>query len=92
MSEVHQRRSVFFELRGVLSFVVSGLLVLNPTLVAAPLWLLGIGFLASDLVIRILPHSWFQRPIVAYGVFFLDMVGLTRISHQKIEKGCLFLA
>jgi PAS domain S-box-containing protein len=77
MSEVYQRRSVFFELRGVLGFVVSGLLVLNPTLVAAPLWLLGIGFLASNLVIRILPHSWFQRPLVAYGVFFLDMVGLT---------------
>ena len=73
MSEIGQRRSAFFALRGVLGFVILALLLFHHTLVSPRLWLLAIGFLLSDLLILFLPLSRFQNPGVGYVAFFLDM-------------------
>ncbi|MHB8654065.1 MAG: hypothetical protein ACYDA9_09320 [Terriglobia bacterium] len=77
MSEPRERRSIFFELRGVLSFVLLGLLVTHPTPVAPKIWLLVVAFLFSDFVILFLPAKIFRNPVVGYAVFFLDILVLT---------------
>src|SRR5713101_4560822 len=73
MSEISHRRSVFFELRGLLGFVVLSILVFHHAFVSPKLWLLGISFLASDLLMRFLPVRWFRNPGAGYAVFFLDI-------------------
>src|SRR5579859_593843 len=77
MSEPRERRSIFFELRGVLSFVLLALLATHPTSVAAKIWFLVIVFLLSNLVILFLPVTIFRNPTVSYAVFCLDVMVLT---------------
>jgi two-component system cell cycle sensor histidine kinase/response regulator CckA len=77
MSESRQRRSVFFELRAVLGFVLMALLITHHTSAPSKLWLLGIAFLLSNLSIIFIPVSKFRNPTVGYGIFFLDMAVLT---------------
>jgi len=61
MNELRQRRSIFFALRGVLGFVIVALLFFHHAEVSPRFWLLGIGFLVSDLLILFLPLSWFRN-------------------------------
>jgi hypothetical protein len=61
MYELRQRRSIFFALRGVLGFVIVALLFFHHAEVSPRFWLLGIGFLVSDLLILVLPLSWFRN-------------------------------
>ncbi len=82
LGDLHGRRSVFFGLRGVLGIVVSGLLVYSHALISPGLWFLGIGFLASNLLVFFLPLSWFQKPTLPYVAFFLDMASLTVILYS----------
>jgi PAS domain S-box-containing protein len=79
---LRQRRSLFFDLRGLLGIVVIAILMSRHTLVSPRLWLLGILFLASDLVIRFLPPSWFRNPGLSYAVFFLDVGVLTLVLYS----------
>src|SRR5579863_10387470 len=77
MSEHPERRSVFFELRGLLGFVLLALLATHPGPIAPKLWLLVIVFLLSNLAILLLPAASFRNPAVDYAVFFLDITVLT---------------
>lgn len=77
MREMRQRRSAFFELRGVLGFVLLAFLKSHPTAVAPHLWLLGIAFLLSNFLILFAPASKFDNPAVGYAIFFVDMTVLT---------------
>ncbi len=81
MSELRRRRSIFLGLRGVLGFVVLALLVYSHEAVSTELWLLGTGFLVSNLLIPFLPLLWFQRPIIPYVAFFLDLAALTTVLY-----------
>jgi two-component system, cell cycle sensor histidine kinase and response regulator CckA len=82
LGDLRQRRSLFFDLRGLLGIVVIAILLSRHTLVSPGLWLLGILFLASDLVIGFLPPSWFRNPGLSYAVFFLDMGVLTLVLYS----------
>lgn len=94
MTEIQQRRSVFFELRGVLAIVVFAIIFFHHGLIPLNLWLLSVGFLVSDLVIRFLPLSWFRNPAVGYGVFFVDIVVLSillcSVSETKTDSLLLY--
>jgi PAS domain S-box-containing protein len=82
MSEASERRSLFFELRALLGLVVVVVLAIHPSLVPPSLWLLGIGFVGSDLLIRFLPLSYFRHPAAGYAVFFVDVGVLTIVLHS----------
>src|SRR5712692_2243527 len=86
VSENPQRRSLFFELRGLLGIIVLAILVSHHAVVSPKLWLLGIGFLISDLLVRFLPLSWFRHPAAGYVAFFVDLVVLTVILRLLGDK------
>jgi two-component system sensor histidine kinase/response regulator len=67
------RHSVFFALRGLLGIILVTFLVFQPTLISPKVWLLGIAFLVSNLLILVLPSSWSDNPRVGYVVFFGDI-------------------
>ncbi len=93
MSEIGQRRSAFFALRGVLGFVILALLLFQHAQVSPNLWLLAIGFLLSDLLILFLPLSRFRNPGVGYVAFFLDMAVVSIFLYfvPAIDPGALLL-
>jgi PAS domain S-box-containing protein len=76
-SEAARRRSTFFLLRAVLCFIVLGLLVLRGQQIPFLLWVLGITYLVSNILILVLPEAWFASPSIAYGVFLMDIAGLS---------------
>jgi len=86
VSENQQRRSLFFELRGLLGIVVLAILASHHAVVSPKLWLLGIGFLISDLLIRFLPLAWFRHPAAGYAAFFVDLAVLTVILRSLGAK------
>jgi two-component system, sensor histidine kinase and response regulator len=67
------RHSLFFALRGLLGIILVTFLVFQPTLISPKVWLLGIAFLVSNLLILVLPSSWSDNPRVGYVVFFGDI-------------------
>lgn len=67
------RHSLFFALRGLLGIILVTFLVFQPTLISPKVWLLGIAFLVSNLLILVLPSSWSDKPSVGYVVFFGDI-------------------
>jgi signal transduction histidine kinase/DNA-binding response OmpR family regulator len=67
------RHSLFFALRGLLGIILVTFLVFQPTLISPKVWLLGIAFLVSNLLILVLPSSWSDNPSVGYVVFFGDI-------------------
>ncbi len=82
MNEIERRFSNFFLLRGVLSILVVTLLFYHHQHSSASLWLLGILFLASNLVLRTLPASRFANPAIEYGLFFVDIGILTVVLYS----------
>ncbi|HUT02292.1 MAG TPA: PAS domain-containing protein, partial [bacterium] len=82
MSAARKRRSIFFELRAALCFVILALLVFHFQQLSPFLWFLGTGYLVSNLLIRVLPATWFEHPAVGYTVFFLDIAGLTIVLYS----------
>jgi PAS domain S-box-containing protein len=76
------RRSTFFELRAALCFVVLALLVFHLQQLSPLLWVLGIVYLVSNLIIRLLPAAWFENPGAGYAVFLFDIAGLTVILYS----------
>ena len=82
MNEIERRFSNFFLLRGVLSILVVTLLFYHHQHSSASLWLLGIVFLASNLVLRTLPASRFANPAIEYGLFFVDIGILTVVLYS----------
>jgi PAS domain S-box-containing protein len=93
VSEAHQRRSVFFALRGVLAITVVVIVAFHRGQVPHKLWMLGTAFLVYDLVVPFLPLSWFRTPGVTYGVFFFDLGVLTVLlySVSAVESESLLL-
>ncbi len=93
LKELKERRTIFFQLRGVLSVIVVTLLLFHHGLVSWELWLLGTAFLGSSLLTLSLPGSCFQSPKTSYLLFFLDMGVLTVILHflTGIFSGSLLL-
>ena len=73
MKDLQQRRSTFFALRGLLGFVLIGVLMFHHSSASPKLWILGIGFLLSNLLIIFLPLSRFQNLNMGYIAFFVDM-------------------
>ncbi len=67
------RHSLFFALRGLLGIILVTFLVFQPALISPKVWLLGIAFLVSNLLILVLPSSWSDNPRVGYVVFFGDI-------------------
>jgi two-component system cell cycle sensor histidine kinase/response regulator CckA len=82
-----RRRSIFFELRAALCFVILALLAFHSQQLSPLLWLLGTSYLVSNLLIRILPVAWFENPAAAYAVFFLDIAGLTIVLYSLAGIG-----
>jgi len=93
MNELHQRRSIFFALRGMLGFVIVALLFFHHAEVSARFWLLGIAFLASDLLILFLPLSWFRNASLSYVTFLLDIAAVSVFLYlvPKIDSEALLL-
>ena len=77
MSEPSERRSIFFDLRGLLGFVLLALLATHQTPLSREIWLLVFLFLLSNFVILFLPVATFRNPTAGYAVFFLDVAVLT---------------
>jgi signal transduction histidine kinase len=67
------RHSVFFALRGLLGIILVTYLVYQGAQVSPKIWLLGIAFLVSNLLILVLPSSWSDDPKVGYVIFFGDI-------------------
>ncbi len=86
-NELRLRRSVFFKLRAALCFVILALLVFHRETPSPLLWVLGIIFLVSTLILRALPASWFKSPSWGYAVFLLDLVGITVILYWLAGLG-----
>jgi two-component system cell cycle sensor histidine kinase/response regulator CckA len=84
-SEAARRKSTFFLLRAILSFVVLGLLVLRGQQIPFFLWVLGTAYLVSNILILILPESWFASPSIAYGLFLLDIAGLSVVLYAVTD-------
>jgi len=82
-----RRRSIFFELRAALCFVILALLAFHSQQLSPLLWLLGTSYLVSNLLIRVLPVAWFENPAAAYAVFFLDIAGLTIVLYSLAGIG-----
>jgi PAS domain S-box-containing protein len=76
-SEAARRRSTFFLLRGALCFVVVGLLVFRGQQIPFLLWVVGTAYLISNISILISPATWFANPSIVYGLFSLDMTGMS---------------
>jgi two-component system, sensor histidine kinase and response regulator len=93
MNELRQRRSIFFALRGVLGFVIVALLFFHHAEVSAQFWVLGIAFLVSDLLILLLPLSWFRNPGLSYVTFLLDIAAVSVFLYlvPKIDSEALLL-
>jgi two-component system, sensor histidine kinase and response regulator len=93
MNELRQRRSIFFALRGVLGFVIVALLFFHHAEVSARFWVLGIAFLVSDLLILLLPLSWFRNPGLSYVTFLLDIAAVSVFLYlvPKIDSEALLL-
>jgi signal transduction histidine kinase/CheY-like chemotaxis protein len=93
MNELRQRRSIFFALRGVLGFVIIALLFFHHAEVSARFWVLGIAFLFSDLLILLLPLSWFRNPGLSYVTFLLDIAAVSVFLYlvPKIDSEALLL-
>ncbi|MFB3924129.1 MAG: ATP-binding protein [Terriglobia bacterium] len=87
MNDLQSRRSVFFQLRSALCFVVLALLLFQRHQVSPVLWLVGTAYLVSALVLPFLPASWFRNAGAGYAVFFLDIVGLTVILYSIAGLG-----
>jgi two-component system, cell cycle sensor histidine kinase and response regulator CckA len=87
------RRSILFQLRGVLWIVIACILVFRSASVSPSLWTVGTIFLLSAPMLLLLPLTWFDRPGVGYAVFFLDLAGLTILlrSTVGIDSGPLLL-
>ncbi|HLY60305.1 MAG TPA: ATP-binding protein [Terriglobia bacterium] len=81
MAETQPVRSVFFKLRGAFSLVILSLLIFHHELVSPSLWALGTAYLVSNLIIVVLPASWFEDPRLVYAVFFLDLGGLSIVLY-----------
>ncbi len=77
VGELRQRRSAFFALRGMLGFVIIALLFFHHAEVSPRLWLLSIGFLASDLLFLFLPLSWFGKAGLSFVTFLMDMAAVS---------------
>lgn len=67
------RHSLFFSLRGLLGIILITYLVLQPTVISPKVWLFGIAFLVSNVLVLVLPSSWADNPTVGYVVFFGDI-------------------
>jgi len=93
MNELRQRRSIFFALRGVLGFVIVALLFFHYAEVSPRFWLLGIGFLVSDLLILVLPLSWFRNTGLSYVAFLVDIAAVSVFLYfvPKIDSEALLL-
>jgi two-component system cell cycle sensor histidine kinase/response regulator CckA len=87
LSEAARRRSIFFLLRSVLCFVILGLLVLRSHPIPFLLWVLGTAYLVSNILILISPQAWFASPSIAYGLFLLDVAGLSVILYAVTDIG-----
>jgi PAS domain S-box-containing protein len=81
MTEIEQRFSNFFLLRAVLSIVVLALVFYHHQQTNPALWLLVTIYLASNLLLRVLPASRFENPSLGYGLFFADIAVLTFILY-----------
>jgi PAS domain S-box-containing protein len=81
MNEIERRFSDFFLLRSVLSFVILALLFYHPRQISPGLWMLATTYLASNLLLRVLPASSFKNPALGYGLFFVDIAVLTVILY-----------
>jgi PAS domain S-box-containing protein len=79
MSEIEQRFSDLFLLRAVLSIVVLALVFYHHQQLSPALWLIATVYLASNLVLRVLPVRRFEDPSVGYFLFFIDIAVLTVI-------------
>jgi PAS domain S-box-containing protein len=77
MTENLQVRSIFFKLRGVFTIVILALLAFSHQQVPPLLWLLGIAYLVSNLVIVVLPSGFYKDPRLVFAVFVLDVGGLS---------------
>jgi PAS domain S-box-containing protein len=82
MNESPPPRSVFFELRGVLWVIVLAFMVSLHEPISPRLWLLGTIFLVSDLIMLMLPRTWFQNPRLGYGLFLVDTLALTVLLYS----------
>jgi PAS domain S-box-containing protein len=87
LSEPGQRRSIFFQLRAALCFVTLGLLVFHRQQLSPLLWGLGIFYLVSNLVVRVLPTSWFKEFKASYAIFLLDMAGMSIVLYSVAGFG-----
>lgn len=87
VTETERRRSFFFQLRGILCLIIVALLVYHRQQFPFLLWILGAAYLASNILVRIVPASWFENPATGYGLFFIDMAGLTIVLHFTTEIG-----
>ena len=76
-SEAARRKSIFFLLRAVLSIVILCLLVFRGHQVPFALWVLGTIYLVSTILVLISPTAWFVSPTFAYGLFLIDIAGLS---------------
>ncbi|MGA2988130.1 MAG: hypothetical protein ABSG32_30485, partial [Terriglobia bacterium] len=81
MTEIHKRRTLFFQLRGLLAIVLLILMAYHRTTVPASLWLLGTGLLLSDFLVWFLPLSWLEDPKLTYAVFIVDSGVLTIVLY-----------
>jgi PAS domain S-box-containing protein len=87
LSGSDQHRSALFELRSGLCFALLAVLVFHHQHVSPQLWFLGSAYLASNLVIRILPAHLIQPPAVGFGILLLDIAGLTIVLYSVSGLG-----
>jgi len=82
MSEIRQKRLIFFELRGLLALVILAIIFFHRASASPGVWLLGATFLVSDLLIPFLPIPWFRTVGIGYGIFFFDIGVLTALLYS----------
>ncbi len=82
-----KKPSIIFQLRAVLCIIIIALLTFCPHHIPPWLWVLGTAFLFSGLLTRFLPARWVLDPRVCYGLFFLDLAGLTIVLYSVSGLG-----
>lgn len=85
--ESEVRRSNLFGLRAALCLVIIALLVSQHGGVPPLVWLLGTVYLASNLIVRVLPAHWYRNPALGFTLFFLDLAGISTVLYAVAGIG-----